>query len=114
MSPPRSRRTKSPCREASAVMRSNPYDIEATAAAIARAYAMPLEERKDRWNALMAVLRANSIHDWTAHFLQALANEHEGMIDDPLIEDARLPATVGLSRTLPLPASLGGIRGAHL
>ena len=37
---------------------------------------MPLEERKDRWNALMAVLRANSIHDWTAHFLQALANEH--------------------------------------
>ena len=93
----------------------NPYDIEATAAAIARAYAMPLEERKDRWNAMMTVLRANSIHDWTAHFLQALGNEHEGKeIDDPLIEDARLPATVGLSQTLPLPASLGGIRGAHL
>src|SRR6202011_2678393 len=55
----------------------NPYDIEATAAAIARAYAMPLEERKDRWNALMAVLRANSIHDWASHFLQALANEAE-------------------------------------
>jgi trehalose 6-phosphate synthase len=93
----------------------NPYDIEATAAAIARAYAMPLDERKDRWQAMMAVLRANSIHDWTAHFLQALGNVHEGKeIDDPLIEDARPPATVGLSRTLPLPASLGGIRGAHL
>jgi trehalose 6-phosphate synthase len=93
----------------------NPYDIEATAAAIARAVAMPLEERKDRWSAMMAVLRANSIHDWTAHFVQALGNEHEGTeIDDPLIEDARPRATVGLSRTLPLPASLGGIRGAHL
>jgi hypothetical protein len=44
----------------------NPYDIEATAAAIARAYAMPLEERKERWNAMMTVLRANSIHDWLA------------------------------------------------
>src|ERR1700730_11295981 len=93
----------------------NPYDIEATAAAIARAFAMPLEERKDRWNAMMTVLRANSIHDWTAHFLQPLGNEHEGKeIDDPLIEDARLSATIGLSRTLPLPASVGGIRGAHL
>ncbi len=71
----------------------NPYDIEATAAALARAFAMPLEERKDRWNALMAVLRANSIHDWTAHFLQALGKEHEGKeIGDPLIEDAPLPA----------------------
>jgi hypothetical protein len=60
---------------------------------------------------MMAALRANSIHDWTAHFLQALGNEHKGgEIDD----DAPLPATVGLSRTLPLPASGGGIRGAHL
>jgi trehalose 6-phosphate synthase len=84
----------------------NPYDIEATAAAIARAYAMPLEERKDRWNALMAVLRANTIHDWTAHFVQALGIEHEGEeIDDPLIENAPPPATVGLSRTLPRPAA---------
>jgi hypothetical protein len=37
------------------------------------------------------VLRANSIHDWTAHFLQALGHKHKE-IDDPLIEDARLPA----------------------
>ena len=29
-------------------------------------------------------------------------------------EDAGLPAAVGLSRTLPLPASLAGVRGAHL
>jgi trehalose-6-phosphate synthase len=88
----------------------NPYDIEATAAAIARAVAMPLEERKDRWSAMMTVLRANSIHDWTAHFLQALSNEHEGMeIDDPLIEDARLPAAAGLSWTAPGRTRLDGL-----
>ena len=63
----------------------NPYDIEATAAAIARAFTMPLDERKDRWDAMMAVLRANSVHNWTSHFLQALGNEAEGMeFDDPL------------------------------
>jgi trehalose 6-phosphate synthase len=56
----------------------NPYDIEATAAAIARAFTMPLEERKDRWQANMSVLRASSVHDWASHFLQALANEAEG------------------------------------
>ena len=85
----------------------NPYDIEATAAAIARAYAMPLEERKDRWNAMMTVLRANSIHDWTAHFLQALGNEHEGM--------DRRPSDRGCwsarhCRLKPNLASLAGVR----
>jgi trehalose 6-phosphate synthase len=88
----------------------NPYDIEATASAIARALAMPLEERKDRWNALMAALRANSVHDWTAHFLQALGNEHQGKeIDSPRSGDARLPAAVGLGRTAPLDAGLDGL-----
>jgi hypothetical protein len=44
-----------------------------------------------------------------------LGNEHEGKeIDAPLIEDARLSATVGLGRTAPLHASVGGIRGGHL
>ena len=63
----------------------NPYDIEATAAAIASAFAMPLDERKDRWHALMGVLRANSVHDWASHFLQTLGNETDGIeFDDPL------------------------------
>jgi len=57
----------------------NPYDTEATAAAIARAFSMQLDERKDRWHPMMAVLRANSVHDWASQFLQALANEAEGM-----------------------------------
>ena len=50
----------------------NPYDIEGTAAAIARAFTMPLGERKDRFRAMMAALRANSVHDWAARFMQSL------------------------------------------
>ncbi len=76
----------------------NPYDIEATAAAIARAYTMPLEERKDRWHANMAVLRANSVHDWATHFLQALANEAEGGELDRALDEACLPGSAGLDR----------------
>lgn len=51
----------------------NPYDIEETAAAIARAFTMPLGERKDRFRGMMAALRANSVHDWAARFLQSLS-----------------------------------------
>src|SRR5476651_1253931 len=61
------------------------YDIEATAAAIARAFAMPLDERKERWNAMMTALRANSVYDWASHFLGALAGENEaGEFDKPM------------------------------
>jgi trehalose 6-phosphate synthase len=76
----------------------NPYDIEATAAAIARAFAMPLDERKDRWHAMMAVLRANSVHDWASHFLQALDNEAEGGEFNGVLDDASLPGSTGLDR----------------
>ncbi|ACK52801.1 alpha,alpha-trehalose-phosphate synthase (UDP-forming) [Methylocella silvestris BL2] len=55
----------------------NPYDIEATAAAIARAVAMPLEERIDRWRDMMSALRGNSIDHWTNKCLQAISGEVE-------------------------------------
>jgi trehalose 6-phosphate synthase len=55
----------------------NPYDVEATAAAIARAFSMPLAERKDRWSAMMEALRSNSIDNWTSRFLQELGGDGE-------------------------------------
>jgi trehalose 6-phosphate synthase len=76
----------------------NPYDIEATAAAIARAFTMSLAERKDRWHAMMAALRANSVQDWASHFLQALANEAEGREFDRALDEARSPGSAGLDR----------------
>jgi trehalose 6-phosphate synthase len=76
----------------------NPYDIEATAAAIARAFTMPLDERKDRWHAMMAALRANSVQDWASRFLQALANEAESGEFDRALDGARFPGSGGLDR----------------
>jgi trehalose 6-phosphate synthase len=76
----------------------NPYDIEATADAITCAFAMSLDERKDRWNAMMAMLRANSVHNWASSFLEALANEAKGgNVDSPLAE-AGFPFVAGSRR----------------
>lgn len=55
----------------------NPYDIEATAAAIAQAFSMSLDERKDRWTDMIAALRANTVHDWASDFLKGLEGAHE-------------------------------------
>jgi trehalose 6-phosphate synthase len=50
----------------------NPYDPDSVAAAIARALAMPLTERKSRHATLYAALLANDISQWGDRFLSAL------------------------------------------
>ncbi|MBA2590222.1 MAG: trehalose-6-phosphate synthase [Alphaproteobacteria bacterium] len=51
----------------------NPYDPDAVGAAIARAMAMPLAERKQRHADLYATLLQNDISKWGDRFLKALA-----------------------------------------
>jgi trehalose 6-phosphate synthase len=51
----------------------NPYDTEATAAAIRQALEMPLSERRERWEAMVARLRDNGVETWCETFLAALA-----------------------------------------
>jgi trehalose 6-phosphate synthase len=51
----------------------NPYDIEGTAAAIRLALQMPLEERRARYQALMATIRRYDVHWWCDTFLDSLA-----------------------------------------
>ncbi len=51
----------------------NPYDVEGTGEAIAEALAMPLEERRRRWQRLMEVVRGNDIVAWSEQFLDALS-----------------------------------------
>ncbi len=75
----------------------NPYDVEATAAAIAQAFTMPLNERKDRWRAMMAVLRANTIEDWTSRFLHALASKPEGIAINRAFDEARFSGSARLA-----------------
>jgi trehalose 6-phosphate synthase len=51
----------------------NPYDSRAIARAVQTALTMPLIERRDRHQKLLAALRANDIHRWHTRFLEALA-----------------------------------------
>ncbi|MCI0466805.1 MAG: trehalose-6-phosphate synthase [Beijerinckiaceae bacterium] len=91
----------------------NPYDIEATALAIARALSMPLEERRHRWSDMIAALRANSVHDWMAHFLKALSSAHEGETDGKQLPGGEALRNAGPNRGLAaIPAAMDGI-AAH-
>ena len=50
----------------------NPNDIDGMARAIATALSMPLTERRMRWEAMMAKLKAGTIQQWFADFVEAL------------------------------------------
>jgi trehalose 6-phosphate synthase len=54
----------------------NPHDIDSMTRTIATAFSMPLLERRMRWEAMMAKLRAGTIQDWFADFVEALQNAH--------------------------------------
>ena len=51
----------------------NPYDREAVAEGILRGLEMPLDERKERWTAMMATLRRNDAQAWRRRFIETLA-----------------------------------------
>jgi trehalose 6-phosphate synthase len=50
----------------------NPHDIEGLAHAISAAFAMPLEERRERWNAMMKALETSPLQAWFSDFVTAL------------------------------------------
>jgi trehalose 6-phosphate synthase len=54
----------------------NPHDIDGMARSIATAFSMPLIERRMRWETMMAKLRAGTIQQWFADFLDALQDAH--------------------------------------
>ena len=61
----------------------NPYDIDDVTAGLQRALSMQNEERKERWLAMMAILRRNNIHVWRERFLhrlQTLATNDDLMV----------------------------------
>jgi trehalose 6-phosphate synthase len=65
----------------------NPNDIDAMARTIATALSMPLTERRMRWEAMMAKLRAGTIQQWFADFVDALQETHidKGAADLPTL-----------------------------
>ena len=58
--------------ELKTALQVNPLDPSDIAACINCALIMKVEERRERWQEMMSVLRANTIQDWTANFLNAL------------------------------------------
>jgi trehalose 6-phosphate synthase len=50
----------------------NPHDLDGVADSIARAAAMSLPERRERWQAMMVPIIANDIDAWCRNFLGAL------------------------------------------
>lgn len=52
----------------------NPHDIDGMARTISMALSMPATERRLRWEAMMAKVRASTIHQWFAGFIEALEN----------------------------------------
>jgi trehalose 6-phosphate synthase len=51
----------------------NPYDVDGTANAIARALSMPIEERRQRWQGMMTHLLEHDVSRWCDDFLTDLA-----------------------------------------
>jgi trehalose 6-phosphate synthase len=62
----------------------NPHDVDGMARTIATALSMPLLERRMRWEAMMAKLRAGTIQDWFADFVEALQQAHVANDKTPL------------------------------
>jgi trehalose 6-phosphate synthase len=58
--------------ELETALQVNPHDIDGMARTIALALAMPLTERRIRWEAMMAKLHAGTIQQWFADFVDAL------------------------------------------
>lgn len=60
-------------REMEAALIVNPYDPDGVADAMARGLGMPLEERRERWSAMMDVLRNNTLTKWRDSFIETLS-----------------------------------------
>lgn len=56
---------------------TNPYDVDGTAGAIARALEMPLEERRERFSGMFKGLLERDVAWWRTSFLDALENADE-------------------------------------
>jgi trehalose 6-phosphate synthase len=51
----------------------NPYDVDGMAEAMQEALIMPPDERRERWQAMMSILRRNDITAWRENFVRTLA-----------------------------------------
>ena len=83
----------------------NPNDVDSVARQIAGALKMSLEERRERWHAMIGRLRAHSVQSWFADFLDALSDTRR-----PARLAASRPATSPVVRRLRQPGYAAALR----
>src|SRR6202023_286213 len=60
-------------RQLDAALLVNPHDIDEVARTLANGLGMPADERRERFNAMMATLKSSSVDIWFSDFVSALA-----------------------------------------
>lgn len=66
----------------------NPYDVETIADALGQAVSMPLEQRRERFEAMSNTIKNNDIFDWCNGYLDDLAKIH-APLDGPKFDQDR-------------------------
>jgi trehalose 6-phosphate synthase len=61
--------------ELSGALQVNPYDKQAMALALQTALNMPLDERRQRHEQMLAAVREHDIHNWYGRFVQDLTGQ---------------------------------------
>jgi trehalose 6-phosphate synthase len=84
-------------RELTSALLVNPYDVTGVAEALQSALWMPLPQRRERYQAMIDVIRSNDIHVWNRRFLEALQAPQGGLPNSAASATAR-PG--GISRSL--------------
>jgi len=69
----------------------NPNDIEDMSRMLHRALTMPKEERVERWQAMMTVLRASPVQSWFSDFTEALLETQDTMVSPVAAKTAPVP-----------------------
>jgi trehalose 6-phosphate synthase len=88
-------------KEMDAALLVNPHDIDGMARQIANAFAMRLEERRERWQTLVAQLRRSSVQNWFASFLDALTASRRATPRIAASRNATAPILVDVGGTAP-------------
>ncbi len=70
-------------RELDGALLINPHDAEGTARSIAQALAMPLGERKERWQHMMKRLLTHDVTHWCSDFLAHLEPPSRTLVPEP-------------------------------
>jgi trehalose 6-phosphate synthase len=78
-------------RELDTAVLVNPHDIDGMAQKISKALGMAVEERRERWSAMIGKLRSTSVQSWFSDFIAELA-------------EVRRMAVPASARRLPAPA----------